>query len=204
MKKTLRIIGLIAILALVGFSFMACDDGSQQLRSNGLSGNNGGGNSGAGGAVVNLNPLLGIWLHEDGNNVLVFNEDFTYAHYLQISNYFIENHTKIGTFDYKKYNEIKSSIEDNINYIFSNGGSDKTTSSFTSSSTWFIHNPGNFDENSGEFIPDGGHYYANYTINSKKDKFNVVYGFATTNNYLWSQFWGVWSKITEEELEELL
>jgi len=38
MKKTLRIIGLIAILALVGLSFMACDDGSQQLRSNGLSG----------------------------------------------------------------------------------------------------------------------------------------------------------------------
>jgi hypothetical protein len=47
MKNTIKLFGIIILVAIIGFSFAACDDGS---------GDNGGGNGGGGG-----NSIVAIW-----------------------------------------------------------------------------------------------------------------------------------------------
>jgi hypothetical protein len=67
MKNTIRVLGIIALVAVIGFSFAACDDMSD---GGGTGGTGGGG--GGGGTNISLN---GIWARADGNAISIIDSN---------------------------------------------------------------------------------------------------------------------------------
>jgi hypothetical protein len=63
MKNTFKVLGIIAVIAIIGFSVVACSD-----NSGGSGGNNGGGNTGGG----NNTQLSGTYYYEGGLSSITF------------------------------------------------------------------------------------------------------------------------------------